>query len=55
MFELADTGIGIKDKEAAFTKGIGLANTQLRLQKMYQSQLEIFDNQPQGAIIKFAI
>ncbi len=55
MFEIADTGIGIKDKEAAFTKGIGLANTHLRLQKMYQSKIEIFDNQPQGAVIKFAI
>lgn len=55
MFEIADTGIGIKDKEAAFTKGIGLANTALRLQKMYQSKLEIFDNTPEGAVIKFAI
>lgn len=55
MFEIADTGVGIKDKEAAFSKGIGLANTHLRLQKMYQSGLEIIDNNPQGAIIKFAI
>lgn len=55
MFEIADTGVGIKDKEAVFSKGIGLSNTRLRLQKMYESNLEIFDNSPQGAIVKFAI
>jgi sensor histidine kinase YesM len=54
-FEIADTGKGVKDKKSLFGKGIGLSNTQLRLQKMYQSQLEILDNQPQGLKIRFAI
>ena len=54
-FEIADTGIGVKDKATLFGKGIGLSNTQLRLQKMYQSQLEILDNQPQGLKICFSL
>ena len=54
-FEIADTGKGVTDKKSMFGKGIGLSNTQLRLQKMYQSQLEILDNQPQGLKIRFAI
>lgn len=54
-FEIADTGQGVTDKKSLFGKGIGLSNTQLRLQKMYQSQLEILDNDPQGLKICFAI
>ena len=54
-FEIADTGKGVKDKKSLFGKGIGLSNTQLRLQKMYQSQLEFLDNEPQGLKIRFAI
>ncbi|NKI33128.1 sensor histidine kinase [Croceivirga thetidis] len=54
-FEIADTGKGVTDKKSLFGKGIGLSNTQLRLQKMYQSQLEILDNHPQGLKIRFAI
>ncbi len=54
-FEIADTGTGVKDKTNLFGKGIGLSNTQLRLQKMYQSQLEILDNDPQGLKIRFAL
>ena len=54
-FEIADTGRGVTDKKGLFGKGVGLSNTQLRLQKMYQSQLEILDNQPQGLKIRFAI
>jgi len=54
-FEIADTGGGVKDKKSLFGKGIGLSNTQLRLQKIYQSQLEILDNQPRGLKIRFAI
>lgn len=55
MFEIADTGIGAKDKEALLNKGIGLTNTNLRLQKMYESGLEILDNKPSGLKIKFSI
>ena len=54
-FEIADTGIGVKDKESVFNKGVGLTNTRLRLQKMYQSHLEILDNEPQGLKIRFAL
>lgn len=54
-FEIADTGIGIKDKSLLFDKGVGLTNTRIRLQKMYQSQMEILDNEPQGLKISFAL
>lgn len=54
-FEIADTGIGVKDKTALFNKGVGLTNTKLRLQKMYQTQLEVLDNDPQGLKIRFAL
>lgn len=54
-FEISDTGVGIKDKRLVFEKGVGLTNTRLRLQKLYQSQLELLDNTPQGLKIKFAI
>ena len=54
-FEIADTGVGIRDKESIFGKGVGLTNTRLRLQKMYQSQLQVLDNLPQGIKITFAI
>lgn len=54
-FEISDTGVGIMDKSAVFDRGIGLTNTQLRLQKMYNSQLELWDNFPNGLTVKFAI
>ena len=54
-FEIADTGLGVKDKKSLFGKGIGLSNTQFRLQNMYHSQLEILDNEPQGLKIRFAL
>ncbi|GAB5472382.1 MAG: histidine kinase [Maribacter sp.] len=54
-FEISDTGVGIQNKENVFGKGVGLTNTKLRLQKMYQSQMELTDNYPKGLTIKFAI
>jgi signal transduction histidine kinase len=54
-FEIADTGVGVKDKNNLFGKGVGLTNTRMRLQKMYQSQMEFIDNQPQGLKIRFAL
>ena len=54
-FEISDTGIGIKDKSAVFKKGMGLTNTRLRLQKMYDSQLELMDNEPRGLKIRFSL
>jgi len=54
-FEIADTGKGVEDKKGVYDKGVGLTNTKLRLQKMYQSQLELLDNEPQGLKIRFSI
>lgn len=54
-FEISDTGIGIQNKEKVFGKGVGLTNTKLRLQKMYQSHMELIDNYPKGLTIKFSI
>lgn len=54
-FEIADTGKGVADKSTLLGKGVGLTNTKLRLQKMYNTQLEIEDNMPQGLKICFAI
>lgn len=54
-FQISDTGIGIKDKSKVFEQGIGLTNTRLRLEKLYQSKLQLSDNDPQGLKIDFAI
>ncbi len=54
-FEISDTGVGLKDKEAAFTQGIGLKNTAARLAKRYQTAIELLDNDPQGLTIRFAL
>jgi len=54
-FEISDTGVGVKDKEAVFNKGIGLTNTKLRLEKLYQSTLRLSDNNPRGLKISFEI
>jgi len=55
FFEISDTGIGVKDKDAVFDKGIGLTNTKLRLEKLYQSTLKLSDNSPRGLKISFEI
>ncbi|WGK63901.1 sensor histidine kinase [Croceiramulus getboli] len=54
-FEIADTGVGIKDKSQLFNTGIGLTNTKLRLEKMYDATLLVMDNDPRGLKITFAI
>lgn len=54
-FEISDSGVGIKDKEQVFGKGIGLTNTRLRLEKMYQSSLKLSDNNPQGLKVMFEL
>lgn len=54
-FEISDTGVGVKDKNAIFNKGIGLTNTKLRLEKMFGSELHISDNLPKGLKIEFAL
>lgn len=54
-FEISDTGVGIKNKSKVFEHGIGLTNTKMRLEKMYQSTLQLTDNVPQGLKISFSI
>jgi two-component system LytT family sensor kinase len=55
VFLIEDTGVGISDKNAALSKGIGLANTKKRLAKIYGSELKMEDNFPTGTKISFAI
>ena len=54
-FEIADTGIGIQNKEDVFNKGIGLTNTKLRLEKIYGTSMHLSDNEPKGLKIEFAL
>ncbi len=55
FFEIKDTGIGVKDKATLMDTGIGLSNTQKRLEKMYNSGLFLSDNQPRGLVVQFSI
>ena len=55
FFEIADTGVGIRDKNSVFEKGIGLSNTKKRLEKMYNSTLYLSDNLPRGVKVHFSI
>ncbi len=54
-FEIADTGVGLQQNQEVFGKGIGLTNTQIRLEKIYHSTLQFIDNQPNGLKIVFEI
>ena len=55
-FEVADTGVGVKNKDILLkSEGIGLKNTQLRLEKLYDSSLHFSDTTPHGLTIRFAI
>lgn len=54
-YAIEDTGIGITDKETVFSKGLGLSNTKMRLQKIYNADLKIEDNIPTGTKISFVI
>ncbi len=54
--EVTDTGVGLKAAAGREPSGgVGLANTVLRLDKMYGSQLQLSDNQPSGLKIAFSI
>ena len=55
VFSIEDTGIGIDNKEKAFSKGVGLSNTKMRLNKTYNSDLIIEDNFPTGTKISFRL
>ena len=55
-FGVKDTGVGVKDKlKLLNTEGVGLKNTQLRLEKLYHSKLVFEDNQPSGLSVSFDI
>ena len=54
-FSVSDSGIGIKCFDGIFEKGIGLGNTQQRLNKMYHSKLTLTQNHPRGLIVSFSL
>jgi len=54
-YAIEDTGIGIQNKELILSKGLGLSNTKMRLEKIYNTTLKIEDNKPTGTKISFAI
>lgn len=53
--QIADTGVGVVDKKAIWSKGIGLKNTAQRLEKMYGTVLRLEDNLPSGLKISFEL
>jgi two-component system, LytTR family, sensor kinase len=55
QFEISDTGVGMPPQNTTTDGGIGLKNTQLRLEKMYGTHLTISQNQPRGTRIFFEV
>jgi len=55
IFEINDTGVGVKNKESIFNLGVGVSNTQKRLQKIYNSTLQFSDNLPSGLKVYFEL
>ncbi|CCH54078.1 Inner membrane protein ypdA [Fibrisoma limi BUZ 3] len=55
--EVADTGVGLNGttQPTQPSGGVGLANTVLRLDKMYGSQVHLINNQPSGLTVAFSI
>lgn len=56
-FEIADTGVGLGEtsSEAAIKKGTGLQNTCQRLQKLYNTHVQLQENTPSGVVVLFDI
>jgi len=54
---ISDTGAGYEGEltDKIFTKGIGLRNTNLRLEKLYGEKILVERNQPSGLIFSFNI
>lgn len=54
---ISDTGTGIhqQPKSELLKRGIGLSNTNERLQKMYDQGLNLEDNHPQGLVVRFTV
>jgi two-component system LytT family sensor kinase len=55
QFEIEDTGVGLTEGADIFNKGIGLTNTQKRLEKMYGSILQVLENTFKGVTVRFEI
>lgn len=55
LFTVSDTGLGAIDLSGLIGSGVGLSNTNLRLEKMYGSQIDILHNTPKGLIVSFSI
>lgn len=56
-FEVADTGVGVSQPELSelLGQGVGLSNTQLRLEKMFGTSLHLEPNVPQGLKVWFDV
>lgn len=54
-FIIEDDGVGVEDLNSIFDSGVGLTNTRKRLQKMYNSTMDISHNEPRGFRISFSI
>ncbi len=55
--EVSDTGVGVEEEEKRklMNRGVGLTNTDERLQKMYGQGLSLINNKPQGLIVRFQL
>ncbi len=54
-FEIEDSGVGLKKNVDIFNQGIGLANTQKRLEKKYGTFLEVIENAFKGVTVCFEV
>ena len=54
-FRITDTGAGVEALEQVWGKGLGLTNTRIRLEKMFQSALKVRSNQPQRFVVEFSL
>lgn len=54
-FSITDTGAGVVDKNDLLNKGIGLTNTELRLNKMFGTSLIFTDHKPHGLCVQFSL
>ena len=54
---ISDTGTGIKNKQKSdlLKHGVGLSNTNERLQKMYGNEIQLMDNTPKGLTVRFTL
>lgn len=55
QFSVTDTGAGVLDKSQLLNKGVGLTNTEMRLNKMFGTSLIFKDNEPQGLCVQFSL